>query len=63
MVAHVVYESTLRRTLRTDLARYPGSYLAGVRITPDGQSTLVRALVRAPSPVSAEQVAEMERTC
>jgi uncharacterized hydrophobic protein (TIGR00271 family) len=61
MVSKLLYESAVRRTLRTDLTRYPGAFLADVRTIPDGNSTLVKALIRGPEPLSAEQVAEMER--
>jgi uncharacterized membrane protein len=62
VVTTELYKNAVRKVLQADLLEYPGAYLADVRLTPRGASTLVRALVRAPTPFSAGQVAAMERT-
>ncbi len=50
------YHNAVREALNADLAQYPGAYLAEVRYSNTDRLTIVRALVRAPEPFSAEQV-------
>ena len=62
LVRSELYKNAVHKTLQADLVPYPGAYLADVRFTRSGESTIVRALVRGPTPFSAAQVADMERT-
>ena len=62
MVGRELYENTVRQTLRADLTRHPEASLVDVRFRHTGERTLVYAVVRGPTPFSAAQVAEMERT-
>ncbi len=61
LVAKMSYENRVHQTLQTELARYPGAYLADVRYSRGVETTIVRALVRGPAPFSAEEVAQIER--
>jgi uncharacterized hydrophobic protein (TIGR00271 family) len=60
LVSTEQYQSAVRAALKADLAQYPGAYLAEVRYSNTDQQTIVRALVRAPAPFSAEQVGKMQ---
>jgi uncharacterized hydrophobic protein (TIGR00271 family) len=63
ILARKLYESSTQFTLREKIDASPGSHLVEVRFEDmgDGKS-LIRAVVRGPSPPSAEQVAAMEAT-
>ncbi len=60
LVSTEQYQSAVRAALKADLAQYPGAYLAEVRYSNTDQHMIVRALVRAPAPFSAEQVGKMQ---
>ena len=59
-VAKQLYENKVRSTLKAELLKYPGAYLADVRFSRAVDGTIVRAIVRGPEPFSAQQVAKME---
>jgi uncharacterized hydrophobic protein (TIGR00271 family) len=60
LVRTKLYQSAVRAALTADLTQYPGAYLAEVRYSDTKQQMIVRALVRAPAPFSAEQVGKMQ---
>jgi uncharacterized hydrophobic protein (TIGR00271 family) len=60
VVARQLYETNTRFTLHQEVNASVGSYLAEVRFETVPGITIVRALVRGPSPPAAAQVAAME---
>ena len=59
-VRNMVFETTVRKTLRGAVQHAPGAYLAEVRFAHQPGQTIVRAVIRSPQPVSAPEVAAME---
>jgi uncharacterized hydrophobic protein (TIGR00271 family) len=55
-----LYRSQTEDVLRQEVAQWPGAYLAEVRYEDTDEGTVVRAVVRAPEPPTAEQVGEAE---
>jgi uncharacterized hydrophobic protein (TIGR00271 family) len=60
-VGNVLFEANVRKTLERCLSEYPGARLAGVGFDTSGGKTLVRAVIRSPHPISAQDVTAMTR--
>jgi uncharacterized hydrophobic protein (TIGR00271 family) len=60
VVSKTLFEAAVRGTLRQEIQTFDGNYLAEVRFETTRDTTIVRAVVRGPSPPSAHQVAAME---
>lgn len=55
------YEGKVRDSLTRELAQFPGTYLADLGITVDGDSTIILAVVRAPFSLGPDRVAAIEK--
>ncbi len=60
LTRQLLFEATTRARLAQALGAVPGSYLAEVRISREPAATIVRAVVRGPQAVTADQVGAME---
>jgi uncharacterized hydrophobic protein (TIGR00271 family) len=60
-VRHLLFETSVRKTLKESVKEYPGAYLDEVRFETAGGKELVRAVIRSPRPLTANEVASMER--
>jgi len=60
VIAKQLFEARVRGTLRQAINASVGSYLADVRFETAKPTTIVRAVVRGPTPPSADQVAAFE---
>ena len=61
MVSKILFEAKSRKTLDTLVRGYPGAYLTEVRFARENGNTIVRAVIRSPGNLSAQDVAAMER--
>jgi uncharacterized hydrophobic protein (TIGR00271 family) len=59
VVGEELFESSLRSVLGQAIEKRPGNYLAEVRVSREGADTVVRAVVRGPSPPSPADVAAL----
>jgi uncharacterized hydrophobic protein (TIGR00271 family) len=60
-VRNLLFEAKVRNTLHEQLNAYPGSYLADVRFGKVHDETVVSAVIRIPSHLTAQDVGAMER--
>ncbi len=62
LIDNVLFQSSVTRALRRDLADYPGTFLTDTRFThvDDTNITIVRAIVRGPQVLTAKDVGKLE---
>jgi uncharacterized hydrophobic protein (TIGR00271 family) len=60
-VRNLLFEAKVRNTLHEQLNAYPGAYLADVRFGKVRDETVVSAVIRIPSHLTAQDVGTMER--
>lgn len=62
LIEDAVFEANVSKVLKSELNNFPGSYLAETRYEREktGHKTIIRAVVRGPQDLTAEQVGKLE---